>query len=153
MDWSSLDSPTSERHGKHVCKTPPLRAHAHIVDLWLASMQATIQNWQQPTYASAGNRTPIDCLEGNHANHYTTDAHMQLQLAPRLHCKQMVNAAYISVLLLAGNQLAAHSLQSCHWIRCTSWFPLPVILHVRMHSVSKLISHTFRATTLICSSH
>ena len=24
--------------------------------------------------ASAGNRTPIDCLEGNHANHYTTDA-------------------------------------------------------------------------------
>ena len=25
--------------------------------------------------ASAGNRTPIDCLEGNHANHYTTDAY------------------------------------------------------------------------------
>ena len=24
--------------------------------------------------ASAGNRTPINCLEGNYANHYTTDA-------------------------------------------------------------------------------
>ena len=24
--------------------------------------------------ASAGNRTRIDCLEGNHANRYTTDA-------------------------------------------------------------------------------
>ena len=26
------------------------------------------------TRASAGNRTRIDCLEGNHANLYTTDA-------------------------------------------------------------------------------
>ena len=26
--------------------------------------------------ASAGNRTPINCLEGNYANHYTTDAWM-----------------------------------------------------------------------------
>ena len=26
--------------------------------------------------ASAGNRTPINCLEGNYANHYTTDALM-----------------------------------------------------------------------------
>ena len=24
--------------------------------------------------ASAGNRTPINCLEGNYADHYTTDA-------------------------------------------------------------------------------
>ena len=24
--------------------------------------------------ASAGNQTPINCLEGNYANHYTTDA-------------------------------------------------------------------------------
>ena len=27
-----------------------------------------------PKSASAGNRTRIDCLEGNHANRYTTDA-------------------------------------------------------------------------------
>ena len=28
--------------------------------------------------ASAGNRTRIDCLEGNHANLYTTDAMLKL---------------------------------------------------------------------------
>ena len=28
----------------------------------------------QAQSALAGNRTPIDCLEGNHANHYTTNA-------------------------------------------------------------------------------
>ena len=27
--------------------------------------------------ALAGNRTPIDCLEGNHANHYTTNAYIK----------------------------------------------------------------------------
>ena len=29
--------------------------------------------------ASAGSRTRIDCLEGNHANRYTTDATEQLR--------------------------------------------------------------------------
>ena len=29
--------------------------------------------------ASAGSRTRIDCLEGNHANRYTTDAHLVTQ--------------------------------------------------------------------------
>ncbi len=27
--------------------------------------------------ASGGSRTPVDCLEGNHANRYTTDADSQ----------------------------------------------------------------------------
>ena len=30
--------------------------------------------------ASAGSRTRIDCLEGNHANRYTTDASYQNQM-------------------------------------------------------------------------
>ena len=27
-------------------------------------------------FASAGNRTRVNCLEGSYAHHYTTDAHM-----------------------------------------------------------------------------
>ena len=32
-------------------------------------------------YAMAGNRTRIDCLEGNHDNHYTTIASCRTRLA------------------------------------------------------------------------
>ena len=31
---------------------------------------------RENTCASAGNRTRVDCLEGNHANPYTTDAYV-----------------------------------------------------------------------------
>ena len=34
--------------------------------------------------ASAGNRTRIDCLEGNHANLYTTDALVKIVICPIL---------------------------------------------------------------------
>ena len=34
--------------------------------------------WAKNTCASAGSRTRVDCLEGNHANRYTTDANTVL---------------------------------------------------------------------------
>ena len=37
------------------------------------SLRCNVENLSQKS-ASAGSRTRIDCLEGNHANRYTTDA-------------------------------------------------------------------------------
>ena len=34
--------------------------------------------WAKNLCASAGSRTRVDCLEGNHANRYTTDANTVL---------------------------------------------------------------------------
>ena len=45
-----------------------------FVFLWLTKND---KKWKKLS-ASAGNRTPINCLEGNYANHYTTDAYGSL---------------------------------------------------------------------------
>ena len=46
----------------------------HVV--FLLDISATLTKWlfQKNNFASAGNRTRINCLEGSYADHYTTDA-------------------------------------------------------------------------------
>ena len=41
----------------------------NIIKFWKKKKKNFDQN-----YASAGNRTRVNCLEGSYANHYTTDA-------------------------------------------------------------------------------
>ena len=44
----------------------------------------------------AGNRTRVDCLEGNHANHYTTIAYYYLKLPKRRIRTNVLEFALIS---------------------------------------------------------
>ncbi|TKR70603.1 hypothetical protein L596_022608 [Steinernema carpocapsae] len=62
-----------------LCKSRKFRTNSHQ-NLSLHSRKFEkngIENWQKEKKASEGNRTPVDCLEGNHADHYTTDAHVR----------------------------------------------------------------------------
>uniref|UniRef100_A0A1I7YV29 Uncharacterized protein n=1 Tax=Steinernema glaseri TaxID=37863 RepID=A0A1I7YV29_9BILA len=47
----------------------------HYLATMVAFMITTVRREErEKSHASEGNRTPVDCLEGNHADHYTTDA-------------------------------------------------------------------------------
>ena len=41
---------------------------------WTSNLAPVRSNVDKKDYASAGNRTRDNCLEGNYVNHYTTDA-------------------------------------------------------------------------------
>jgi hypothetical protein len=49
----------------------------------------------------AGNRTRVDCLEGNHANHYTTIAHVKRILRKRRIRTNVLGFALISLFELS----------------------------------------------------
>ena len=76
----TLECLLTERHFRRLwllqCRAlhgPPPEVRKECV-LLIGILLAQIVLWSRVENASAGNRTPIDCLEGNHANHYTTDA-------------------------------------------------------------------------------
>ena len=58
---------TSDTHNATVARKPSKKKS-------LVTKTDTLSTANKTIIASAGNRTPINCLEGNYANHYTTDA-------------------------------------------------------------------------------
>ena len=62
------------RHAKHL-RYPQRHSCSEIKQKkLLVTKTDTLSTANKTIIASAGNRTPINCLEGNYANHYTTDA-------------------------------------------------------------------------------
>ena len=67
--WIVTDLTTCQKKGKATCIAVTGISGANVVQP--TQLQLKIRNEK---CASAGSRTRIDCLEGNHANRYTTDA-------------------------------------------------------------------------------
>ena len=51
-----------------------IHEHEHFSTFQAQHICDTLDNSLTSKDASAGSRTRVDCLEGNHANRYTTDA-------------------------------------------------------------------------------
>ena len=73
--------------------------------------------------ASAGSRTRIDCLEGNHANRYTTDATHEFKCTPsqlkrlgmctegKLYPDKCPQIAFSSYMINIGSTIQLHNCQ------------------------------------------
>ena len=62
-------------------------------------------------YALAGNRTPINCLEGNYADHYTTNAHVVHSLSCFIKNTKSRNIVFKNDSASAGNRTPINCLE------------------------------------------
>ena len=62
------------RHAKHLRYPQRHCCSEFLLKKIVSNQKRYFEYCNKIIIASAGNRTPINCLEGNYANHYTTDA-------------------------------------------------------------------------------